>query len=145
MAATDLYERDFYAWAQTQAALLRDGRLAELDALHLAQEIDDMGSARITEIENRLGVLLAHLLKCAYQPDRCSSSWLGTILEQRNKIARVIRKNPSVKPLLPEALQEAYDDALAIVYRDTGIPPDKLPQTCPYRLEEVMDRDFLPS
>jgi hypothetical protein len=142
--ASRLYEDDFHAWTQEQAALLRAGRLAEIDAENLAEEISEMGSARITQIENRLGVLLAHLLKCEYQPDKKSSGWLGTILEQRNKIDRLIRKNPSVKLLLEEALRESYADALAIFYRDTGIPPAKLPLVCPWSLEQVLDRDFLP-
>jgi hypothetical protein len=67
--ATDLYEQDFYAWTQEQAAKLRAGQPAGLDWERLAEEIEDMGSSKITQIENRLGQLLAHLLKWARYPE----------------------------------------------------------------------------
>ena len=35
-----LYEQDFYAWANEQAALLRAGRLSEADIEHIAEEIE---------------------------------------------------------------------------------------------------------
>jgi hypothetical protein len=38
-----LYDTDFYAWANTQAALLRSGRLAGADVEHIAEEIESMG------------------------------------------------------------------------------------------------------
>ena len=37
------YARDFYGWTQRQAALLRSGRLFELDIEHLLEEVELMG------------------------------------------------------------------------------------------------------
>jgi hypothetical protein len=34
---SDLYEKDFYAWANEQAALLRAGHLSSADLLNLAK------------------------------------------------------------------------------------------------------------
>ena len=39
------YERDFFAWASEQAALLRSGRLKEADIARIAEEIESMGEA----------------------------------------------------------------------------------------------------
>ena len=36
-------ERDLYSWARRQASLLREGRVAEIDAAAIAEEIDDLG------------------------------------------------------------------------------------------------------
>jgi hypothetical protein len=63
-----LYERDFYAWTQEQAALLRSGRLEQLDTEHLAEEIEALGRQERRELVNRLGILLGHLLKWQFQP-----------------------------------------------------------------------------
>ena len=41
-----LYDRDFYAWANEQARLLREGLLSEADTLNIAEEIESMGAAR---------------------------------------------------------------------------------------------------
>ncbi|NCC29400.1 MAG: DUF29 family protein, partial [Gammaproteobacteria bacterium] len=38
-----LYDRDFFAWANEQAALLRAGRLAAADIDNIAEEIESMG------------------------------------------------------------------------------------------------------
>jgi hypothetical protein len=40
---TELYDQDFYAWTQRNADLLRQGRAAEIDLEHLAEEIEAMG------------------------------------------------------------------------------------------------------
>ncbi len=57
------YEKDFYAWANEQAALLRSGKLAEADIEHIAEEIESMGKAEKRELVAGLTVLLLHLLK----------------------------------------------------------------------------------
>ena len=65
-----LYERDFFAWSRQQAELLRAGKLAEADIEHIAEEIDSMGRTEKRELISRLSVLLLHLLKWRYQPDK---------------------------------------------------------------------------
>ena len=43
MSASRLYDEAFYGWTNEQAALLRSGRLAEADIMHIAEEIESMG------------------------------------------------------------------------------------------------------
>ena len=69
------YDRDLYGWAVEQAALLRAGRLAEVDALNLAEEIDDVGNEQYDKLESAICVILVHLLKWNHQPQRRSRSW----------------------------------------------------------------------
>jgi hypothetical protein len=45
MKAAELYDRDFAEWTRRNAELLRSGRAAEADLDHIAEEIEDMGSA----------------------------------------------------------------------------------------------------
>ena len=56
--SNSLYDHDFYAWANQQAALLRAGRLTEADIEHIAEEIESMGRSEKRELVNRLSVLL---------------------------------------------------------------------------------------
>ena len=48
--AADLYERDFYAWTQDQAAMLRAWpetlRPNTLDIEHIAEELEDLGGSQ---------------------------------------------------------------------------------------------------
>ena len=79
MATT--YENDIVAWAKEQAYLLRSGKLSALDIEHIAEEIEDVGKSEQRELASRMAVLLAHLLKWQYQPERQSRSWQRTIKE----------------------------------------------------------------
>jgi len=77
------YDRDVVAWANEQAALLRGGRFSELDIEHIADEVEDVGKSEQRELVSRMAILLAHLLKWQFQPERRGRSWLNTIKNQR--------------------------------------------------------------
>ena len=96
------YETDVVAWATEQAALLRSGQFSAIDIENIAEEILDVGKSEQRELESRMAVLLAHLLKWQFQPERRSSSWEETIRVQRNRIERRLRKTPSLKASLSD-------------------------------------------
>ena len=51
----------------------------DLDIDNLIEEIDSIGRRDKREIYSRLKVLLIHLLKWKYQPQKCTPSWVNTI------------------------------------------------------------------
>jgi ribosomal protein L29 len=139
------YREDHHAWALANAALLRSGRLSEIDVEHIAEELEDMGASKERELESRLGVLLAHLLKWVFQPERRGNSWIATIREQRRRIARLLQKNPSLKTLLEETFEDAYGDARLIAMRETGLDESTFPEASPFTVEEALAEDFWPN
>jgi len=96
-ASTRLYDTDFYGWTQQQADALRTGNLAGVDLDNLIEEIESMGRSEKRELESRIEVLLMHLLKWRYQWGLRSRSWQLTIEDQRDRIAKHLRENPSLK------------------------------------------------
>jgi Domain of unknown function DUF29 len=138
------YEEDFYAWTMEQARLLRAGELAAIDAENVAEEIESMGKSDRREIESRLIVLLAHLLKWQLQPEMRSKSGSGTIREQRRRIERLLRESPSLRPTVPEAVAEAYAEAREDAVEEGGLPENAFPVACPFTAEQVLARGFLP-
>lgn len=140
----ELYHQDYYAWINDQAALLRAGRLGDVDPLLLAEELEAMGRRERNELVSRLIILIAHLLKWQYQPEHRGSSWRGSIVEQRVQIAREIRLSPSLGSFLAEAIQDAYPDAVRIATKETGLGPSVLPPHCPYLDTELLDEDYWP-
>lgn len=138
------YETDFYGWAMDQATKLKTGRLDALDLQHLAEEIESMGKGKRSQLENRLELLLAHLLKWHYQGDKRTRSWSLTISEQRRAIARLMRKNPSLKAVLDDALEDSYEEAIFAAARETGLGPETFPVACPWAIEWVLDTEFWP-
>ena len=140
----NLYERDFYAWANEQAGLIRAGNLAAVDLEHIAEEIESMGKAEKRELVSRLAVLLLHLLKWQHQPERRGSSWEGTIRVQRRDLADHLDDNPSLKSKLPEAVDRAYGNAALLAPGETGLSKATFSTVCPWSFEQIMDGDFWP-
>ena len=89
-----------------------------------------MGKSEQRELENRMAVLLANLLKWQHQPERQGNSWLRTIKVQRKGIASRLRKTPSLKPDLQN---EAF---CFFPYMKKPIPIDT--KIKPHRSDEVL-------
>ena len=143
---TTTYDTDIIAWAKEQAQLLRSGHFDALDVEHIAEEIEDVGKSEQRELENRMAVLLCHLLKWKYQPERRGSSWEKTIHDQRRMLSMRFKKTPSLKPSLQneEWRLTVWFDAKIAAEKETSIPFDKFPDECPWTAEQVMDLAFLP-
>ena len=142
MTAKLLYESDFYYWTVDQVECLRLGKLDDLDLENLAEEIESLGNQQRSELENRLAILLGHLLKWDLQPNLRGKSWRSTIREQRRQIQKLITKNPSLKSYLDEAMSEGYESALDLVVRETPLDYKELPQVCPYAIAQIFDNNF---
>jgi hypothetical protein len=142
----ELYEEDFYAWTQTTAALIRAGTWHGLDREAVAEEIESLGKSDWRELASRIAVLLRHLLKWRYQPERRQRgrSWRSTIWEQRSRLRRLLRQSPSLAPLVPLTLQEEYAEARQRASEETGLPLATFPPACPWTAEQVLDVDFWP-
>jgi hypothetical protein len=144
MPSSNLYETDFYAWTQTQAVLLREQQWNQLDLPNLIEEIESLGKQQRQELRNRLSVLIGHLLKWEYQPQHRSRSWLATIRIQRRDTLRLLKDNPSLKPYLDEALEEAYENARDLAMGETNLPEQTFPLSCLYTVTEILDNCFYP-
>jgi hypothetical protein len=141
---TTLYDRDFYAWANEQAGLLRAGRLSDLDIENLAEEIESMGRSEKKELVSRLHVLIMHLLKWQFQPAGRCTSWRLTVVEQRRGLAKHLAANPSLKAVLAEAIEAAHDEAVVGAARETMIELELFPAVCPWMFDQIADSGFWP-
>jgi hypothetical protein len=141
-ASAKLYESDYYGWVQEQIAHLKAGRLAALDIDNLIDEVRDLGSAAEQRLENALVVLLLHMLKWRFQPERRTRSWFFSMREGRKLARKVLLKNPSLKPQRDGLIAEAYDTARDGAARQTKLKLSAFPITCPFTWEEMMDEGF---
>jgi hypothetical protein len=138
------YEKDFYAWTVEQAELLRAGEFSAIDIVNIAEEIESLGRRDRRELGSRLTVLVAHLLKWQKQPDMRLKSWSATIREQRRQIKKLLGESPSLRPFVADALTEVYNDAREDAADETGLAATEFPAECPFTLDEVLSRAFLP-
>jgi hypothetical protein len=139
-----LYDDDVVAWAEQQASLLRAGRWSELDIDNIAEEIEDVGKSEKRELQSRLALLIAHLLKWAYQHDMRGHSWVYTIREQRAAIRQDLIKGLGLKPLLTDIawVRQTYRYAKIKAYEDTH--DLALPDELPWTIDQILSPDFMP-
>ena len=138
--AATRYGDDLYGWVEQQVALLKAGRLIEIDAENIAEELSDVGGEQYDRLESALRVVMLHLLKWDHQPSHRSRSWVLSIREQRRQIERVLRKNPSLKPRIREAMVEGYEDARDDAIRETELAAVVFPPECPYDWTAITTR-----
>lgn len=139
----NLYEQDFYLWTQITAEQLKENKFNEIDKINLIEEIESMGRSEKRELKSRLIVLLMHLLKWHYQPEKRSESWRSTITEQRICIEGLLEDSPSLKPLLSEVFEDCYQKARLKASDETGIKLNFFPKESPFSLEETLESSYV--
>jgi Domain of unknown function DUF29 len=145
--AKNLYEEDFYVWAQSQAELLRDKRFDELDLANLIEEVEDLGGALERSVRSRARTIMEHLLKLQHSPAQDPRvNWRATVRTQRSELLNDL--TPSLRRHLADNLPELYGRARHDAdgsLRDNGehAAADALPTACPYTPDQITG-DWLP-
>ena len=132
------YNDDFHAWSLEQASLIKRKEFARLDIEHLVEEIEGLSASDKRALESHLAILLAHLLKIKYQPGKHTRSWDLSIEESRYQVRKNLRRNPSLKRLLPEFYIDAYQTSRREAAYETGIELNVFPEKCPWTIKEVL-------
>ncbi|MBV9404474.1 MAG: DUF29 domain-containing protein [Acidobacteriaceae bacterium] len=133
-----LYDRDFLEWTEATVQAIRTGRWNDIDREALAEEIEDLGKRDRREVISRLQVLLQHLLKCKYQPEQQSSTWLVTINEQRRQLALLFEDSPSLRAQAEKFIENAYPEARRWASEETDLDKSVFPEVCEWSTEEVL-------
>jgi Domain of unknown function DUF29 len=151
-SATELYEKDFFAWTQLQAKELR--RFARsrpnlpLDLAHIAEEIADLGTERRSAVRSWTARVIEHLLLLEHSPAKePRRGWINEIVTLRRDIER--RLTPTLQRDLSRHLQRRYEEARSDLARKLSLYGEadlaqRLPERCPYTLEQVLG-DFWPA
>ncbi len=142
------YDKDFYAWALESAKLLRQGKFKEVDIEHVAEEIESMGNNQKIKLISLLARVIEHLLKYQYKPDlrdRCGNGWMLSIKLHREKVARVLEDNPSLKNhQLIDKLNYAYKQGVLYAAKGLNLTEKIFPKNCPYSIDQCLDDEFFP-
>jgi Domain of unknown function DUF29 len=141
---SNLYECDFNLWLEATAQLLRSGNLADLDVVNLLEEIESMGNSDKHALSSDLVVILLHLLKWQYQPNKRTRSWEKSIAEHRRRIRKILKSSPSLRNYFQQTFDECYLDSRKQAKIETRLPLAHFPEICPFTSEQVLDEDFLP-
>lgn len=139
-----LYETDYLQWIEMNLEKLQSQDYENVDWENLIEEIADMGRSERKSLKSNFIVILVHLLKWQFQPEKRSGSWEGSIIEYRRRVLESLSDSPSLKPYLESAFAECYTQAVKQAKAETGLAVETFPVMCPYQLSDVIDDDFLP-
>ncbi|MBD2089507.1 DUF29 domain-containing protein [Microcoleus sp. FACHB-1515] len=140
----NLYETDYLQWIETTIDQMKQQNYGAIDWENLIEEIEDMGRSERRSLESNLTVILVHLLKWQFQPERRSNSWQASIAEHRRRIRKAFKDSPSLKRYLEEMFAECYEDAIELASIETGLPASTFLRSCPYTSAQVLEAGFLP-
>lgn len=141
---SSLYEKDYYLWLKQIIQLLRDGRWSELDKENLIEELEDMAKSQKRAVKSNLIVVLWHLLKYKYQPEKRINSWKLTIFEHRDRLSEDFIDSPSLKPFFLEVFNECYSKARQKAAIETELPIAIFPVESPFTPEQTLNSEYLP-
>ncbi len=140
----NLYESDYYLWLEHTARLISEGKFSEVDTANLIEEIADMGRSEKKAVKSNLIIVLLHLLKYKYQPDKRTNSWKASIREHRRRLRDDFQASPSLKRYMISVFEECYQDSRELAADETGLPCDTFPLESPFTPELVLNPDYLP-
>ncbi len=149
---SELYERDFHAWTEEQAALLRRAGSERvdraLDYANLAEEIESLGRNDRRALQSGLVLIVEHLLKLQFSPAAAPRvDWRISVRTHRRAFRDLLADNPGLRQRLD--LDRAWRDARATVVdalrlRDR-VDPAVLPAALPYSFAQITDEDWYPA
>ncbi len=139
------YEKDFLKWTQQQAECLQKGNWEELDVRNLIEELEALERGEQREISSYFQVLVMHLLKCQYQPEKRTSSWNTTLSNCRDKIQDCLEDTPSLQRFLQDSewINKYYRRARRDAAKETYKSLETFPNECQYTVEQILDPSFL--
>jgi hypothetical protein len=143
---TALYHQDLARWGSETAALLRQGRLTEVDLAAVAEELDSLGGTIPVRVGTVLQELLVWFLAWNYAPAQRPRHphWYVRIIEQRIMLEVLLGCSPSQRPKVVQQLAAAYTAAREVACEETGLPLEAFPEACPWTAMQVVRPGFWP-
>lgn len=140
-----LYEIDEHLWLEETIKLLKKNRLDLLDVENLIEELEELSRRDRQKVASLLRQVIIHLLLLQYWTEELEynqNHWRGEIATFRVQLHRLLTTN--LKNYLGVNLEEIYQEAVFIVSQKTGFELTMFAESCPYQLEQLLDRHWLP-
>jgi hypothetical protein len=123
MGEAQLYDQDFVAWAEQQAAALRtearSGSNRMLDWENLAEEIEGLGISQKSALGSQIRRAAHHLLKLEHSRARAPrQGWRASIDDARVEIEDLLERSPSLKREVEREIAKQMPRAAKLAIRD---------------------------
>lgn len=143
-----LYDTDYYAWTQAQAAALHARGAGEtvLDYDNLAEEVEGLGKSVLRGCRSQVANIVRHFLKLQYALDRQPERhWRGEIIDFRIELQQDLTR--SLTNRLRPQLSRIIDDQIESLSArgEIALPSSARPQAHEtYTWERIVGRRWFP-
>ena len=139
-----LYESNYSQWLEETIKSLKSRQLGDIDYDNLIEELEELAKTEKRRVRSLLEQIIRHLL--LYQnrhieKPRNANHWAAEIISFRNQINEELTTN--LRNYLAENINLIYSNALDYVKTKTKLT--NLPEICPYTLDQILDKNWLPS
>ena len=145
MDVSELYETDFLAWTEQQAAALRSaaGVSNNLDLPHLAEEVESLGRRDLRDVESLIRQILLHLLKIVAEPaSEACRHWrievVGFQADASRAFSPSMGQRVDVDRIWQQVLGAFSSEYVQVFAQSTALPRSP----CPLRLDELINPLF---
>jgi hypothetical protein len=129
-----LYEHDLQVWFTDTIAKIKSKEFDSIDWVHVIEEIEGLAGRDRAEIQSRLRVLLAHLLKRLYVDSAYDyRGWENTIREQRRQIETLLEQSPSLLGFFNNVFPKEWQKALTDVRKE--YPKTQFPEQWQFKFD----------
>lgn len=143
--ALDLYEVDYQAWIEATLQCLQEGRLGDLDVVHLLEEVEDLGRRNKRKAQSLLIRLWEHLLKLRYWEAALGENrghWLAEVRSFRQQLQGELEDSPSLRRYLVEIQEDCYGKARLLVADRSQLPLALFPELGGVEIDRVLDESW---
>ena len=138
-----LYESNYLQWLEETIKCLKARQLAEVDYENLIKELEDLAKNEKRRVRSLLEQIIRHLLLYQYwdlEKPRNANHCAAEIISFRNQLNEDLSAN--LRKYLEDDFNRIYSNALDYVKAKTQLT--NLPELCPYTLEQILDKNWLP-
>ena len=139
-----LYESNYSQWLDETIKNLKSRQLGAIDYDHLIEELEELAKTEKRRVRSLLEQIIRHLLlyqNWHIEKPRNANHWAAEIISFRNQINEELTTN--LRNHLAENINLIYSNALDYVKAKTKLT--NLPEICPYTLDQILDKNWLPS
>lgn len=126
------HEDDLHAWALEQAALIRAGRIDQLDKDGLLEELECVAGREYHALRDSLINIMSLMLA----EQQAIDEDLEDITDYRQHADDVLKCNPSLESQLSEIIASAYQAAKIFAFQING--RETSPELCPWTPSEIL-------
>jgi hypothetical protein len=131
---SDLHERDIFVWTVQQAALLRSGRVTEIDSDNIAFRLEMFADEIRSNLSGTVLRVCELLLTKHYLNSRLNPDEELVIRDYEEQIVMMLKHDPSHRLGLEALIQKSYERAMLSLEYERELTRRIFPEQCPWQL-----------